>query len=125
MSDASHIQIHVHTYYLASHSDPSHQQYQFAYTITIRNLGTEPVKLLERYWLITDGNQQQTEVKGEGVVGKQPLIAAGDEHQYTSGVMLETAVGTMQGYYLMSDASGSTFNADIPVFRLAVATLLH
>ena len=85
-----------------------------AYTVTIRNLGRAPVQLLGRYWLITNGNGRETEVQGEGVVGVQPLIAPGEEYQYTSGAIIETPLGTMQGHYEMIDENGVPFSIDIP-----------
>ncbi len=83
------------------------------------------MQLLGRYWLITNGNGRETEVQGEGVVGVQPHIAPGEEYQYTSGAVIETPLGTMQGHYEMIDAEGNPFRIDIPVFRLAVSTLIH
>lgn len=83
------------------------------------------MQLLGRYWLITNGNGRETEVQGEGVVGVQPLIAPGEEYQYTSGAIIETPLGTMQGHYEMIDENDVPFSIDIPVFRLAVPTLIH
>jgi len=125
MSETRRVYVHVQTFYVAAQSQPEEERYVFAYTITIRNLGREAVTLRERYWLITNGNGKQTEVQGEGVVGEQPLIAPGDEYQYTSGAVLETPVGTMQGHYLMEAADGERFQTEIPVFRLAVTASLH
>lgn len=97
----------------------------FAYTVTIRNLGRETVQLLGRYWLITNGHGRETEVQGEGVVGEQPHIAPGNDYQYTSGAVIETPLGTMEGHYEMVDEQGNAFRVAIPVFRLAVPTLIH
>jgi len=80
---------------------------------------------LGRYWLITNGNGRETEVQGEGVVGEQPHIAPGSEYQYTSGAVIETPLGTMEGHYQMVDEQGNTFSVAIPVFRLCVPTLIH
>ena len=93
--------------------------------MTIRNLGRSAVQLLGRYWLITNGHGRETEVQGEGVVGVQPHIEPGEEYQYTSGAVLETPLGTMQGHYDMVDVDGVPFSIDIPVFRLFVPTLIH
>ena len=93
--------------------------------MTIRNLGRSAVQLLGRYWLITNGHGRETEVQGEGVVGVQPHIKPGEEYQYTSGAVLETPLGTMQGHYDMVDVDGVPFSIDIPVFRLFVPTLIH
>ncbi len=88
-------------------------------------LGRSQVQLLGRYWLITNGHGRETEVQGEGVVGEQPHIPAGGEYQYTSGAVIETPLGTMQGHYEMIDIDGAPFRIEIPVFRLAVPTLIH
>jgi len=125
MSESARMSIQVQSLYIASQSSPEEERYVFAYTITIRNLGRTAVQLLGRYWLITNGNGRETEVQGEGVVGEQPFIAPGSEFQYTSGAIIETPMGTMQGHYVMQDEEGETFNIDIPVFRLAVETHIH
>ncbi|MEQ4585848.1 MAG: Co2+/Mg2+ efflux protein ApaG, partial [Pantoea agglomerans] len=119
------VSVHVQSQYVASQSSPDDDRYVFAYTITIRNLGRSSVQLLGRYWLITNGNGRETEVQGEGVVGEQPLIAPGNEFQYTSGAVIETPMGTMQGHYVMVDEQGDTFHVEIPVFRLAIQTHIH
>ncbi|MBP2169741.1 ApaG protein [Erwinia toletana] len=125
MIDSPRVCVQVQSVYIESQSAPHDDRYVFAYTITIRNLGRNPVQLLGRYWLITNGNGRETEVQGEGVVGEQPLIEPGNEFQYTSGAILETPMGTMQGHYVMVDQQGETFNVDIPVFRLAIPTHIH
>ena len=125
MSETARVSVHVQSQYVASQSSPDEDRYVFAYTITIRNLGRSSVQLLGRYWLITNGNGRETEVQGEGVVGEQPLIAPGNEFQYTSGAVIETAMGTMQGHYVMVDEQGDTFHVEIPVFRLAIQTHIH
>ena len=125
MNDTPRVCVHVQSVYIASQSAPEEQRYVFAYTVTIRNLGRIPVQLIGRYWLITNGNGRETEVQGEGVIGEQPHIAPGDEFQYTSGAILETPMGTMQGHYHMVDGDGETLLVDIPVFRLAVVSHIH
>lgn len=125
MSETARVSVHVQSQYVALQSSPDDERYVFAYTITIRNLGRSPVQLLGRYWLITNGNGRETEVQGEGVVGEQPHIAAGNEFQYTSGAVIETPMGTMQGHYVMIDEQGETFQVEIPVFRLAIQTHIH
>lgn len=125
MIDSPRVCVQVQSVYVESQSSPDDERYVFAYTVTIRNLGRTPVQLLSRYWRITNGNGKETEVQGEGVVGVQPHIAPGDEYQYTSGAVIETPLGTMQGHYQMVDDQGTTFTIDIPVFRLAVSTLIH
>lgn len=125
MIDSPRVCVQVQSVYIESQSLPDEERYVFAYTVTIRNLGRTQVQLLGRYWLITNGHGRETEVQGEGVVGVQPLIAPGDEYQYTSGAVLETPLGTMQGHYEMIDSDGNPFSIDIPVFRLFVPTLIH
>ncbi|MEN0613249.1 Co2+/Mg2+ efflux protein ApaG [Klebsiella indica] len=117
--------VQVQSVYIESQSSPEEERYVFAYTVTIRNLGRTQVQLLGRYWLITNGHGRETEVQGEGVVGEQPYIPAGGEFQYTSGAVIETPLGTMQGHYEMIDVNGTPFAIEIPVFRLAVPTLIH
>ncbi|AWQ20026.1 heavy metal transporter [Pantoea ananatis] len=125
MSEPARVSLHVQSLYVASQSSPEDERYVFAYTVTIRNLGRSSVQLLRRYWLITNGNGRETEVQGEGVIGEQPHIAPGNEYQYTSGAVLETPMGTMQGHYVMVDEQGDEFHVEIPVFRLAIQTHIH
>ncbi|MBS6736611.1 MAG: Co2+/Mg2+ efflux protein ApaG [Enterobacteriaceae bacterium] len=125
MINSPRVSVQVQSVYIESQSSPDEERYVFAYTITIRNLGRAPVQLLKRYWLITNGNGRETEVQGEGVVGVQPHIESGGEYQYTSGAVIETPFGTMEGHYEMIDAQGKAFRIAIPVFRLAVQTLIH
>jgi ApaG protein len=99
--DDNRISVNVDTRYLEDQSDPGESRYVFAYTITIRNRGTVPAKLLGRHWVITDANGKVQEVRGEGVVGEQPHLMPGQGFRYTSGAVLETPVGSMQGSYLM------------------------
>ncbi|MEJ1267317.1 Co2+/Mg2+ efflux protein ApaG [Pantoea ananatis] len=125
MSEPARVSLHVQSLYVASQSSPEDERYVFAYTVTIRNVGRSSVQLLRRYWLITNGNGRETEVQGEGVIGEQPHIAPGNEYQYTSGAVLETLMGTMQGHYVMVDEQGDEFHVEIPVFRLAIQTHIH
>ena len=125
MINSPRVSVQVQSLYIESQSQPDHERYVFAYTVTIRNLGRSAVQLLSRYWLITNGNGRETEVQGEGVVGEQPHIEPGGEFQYTSGAVIETPMGTMQGHYEMVDVDGNDFRVAIPVFRLAVTTLIH
>jgi len=119
------IDVEVETQYVEDQSIPEEDRYVFAYTITIRNNGTQPAKLLTRHWIITDGNGNTQEVHGEGVVGEQPHIASGDYFRYTSGTVLDTPVGTMQGSYQMLADDGEQFDALIPVFTLSLPHTLH
>lgn len=125
MSLSFEIPVSVDTFYIAAQSEPSLHRYVFAYTITIKNLSTETVQLLKRYWLITDANGKETEVHGEGVIGEQPVLAPGASYSYTSGAVLETPVGTMQGHYEMTSQSQLSFKAAIPMFRLAMPNILN
>jgi ApaG protein len=111
--------------YVETQSLPEQERYVFAYTVTVRNLGRHNVQLVGRYWLITNSNGKETHVQGEGVVGEQPLILPNNEFQYTSGAILETPLGTMEGHYEMLDHEGQSFRIAIPVFRLAIPTLIH
>lgn len=119
------IAIDVKTHYLAAQSDPEQGQYVFAYTITITNQGEQAVQLLTRAWRITDADHKITRVAGDGVVGEQPHIAPGESFSYTSGTVLATPIGTMEGHYGMVNADGTKFEATIPSFRLAVPNILH
>jgi ApaG protein len=111
--------------YLPDQSDPSRNQYAFAYTITLTNTGTVPAQLLSRHWIITDSDHHVQEVKGLGVVGQQPLLRPGESFEYTSGASIPTAVGTMRGTYQMIAEDGHTFDATIPTFTLSVPRVLH
>jgi ApaG protein len=119
------IRIDVLTNYLKDQSDPGDDKYVFSYTITIRNEGEVPAKLLKRHWVITDANGKVQEVRGDGVVGEQPYIKPGQGFRYSSGAVLETPVGTMQGSYQMVADGGQTFDALIPTFRLAIPGILQ
>lgn len=125
MSAPHNIRIDVETSYLGEQSDPGEQRYVFAYTITIRNEGGLPATLLTRHWIITDANGGVKEVRGDGVVGEQPRLEPGQRFRYSSGAVLETPVGTMQGSYQMIDTEGQRFDALIPLFRLAMPGILH
>ncbi|TMG87480.1 MAG: Co2+/Mg2+ efflux protein ApaG [Betaproteobacteria bacterium] len=111
--------------YVEDQSDPSKNQYVFAYTITVTNTGNVPAQLVSRHWTITDANNKVIDVKGLGVVGQQPLLQPGESFEYTSGTHLETAVGTMRGTYQMVAEDGQHFDASIPLFTLSVPRILH
>lgn len=125
MNDKYRIAVEVETQYLDEQSQPEEERYVFAYTITIRNTGRVAAKLLSRHWIITDGNGTVQEVRGAGVVGEQPHLAPGQWFRYTSGTVLDTPVGTMQGSYQMRADDGHEFAAAIPVFRLSIPKTLH
>ena len=117
--------IEITTRFLDDQSRPGEDRYVFAYTINIRNTGDVPARLLDRHWIITDANGRVEEVRGDGVVGEQPLLRPGEHFEYTSGAVLETSVGTMQGSYGMLADDGTRFEAPIPAFTLAVPRTLH
>ncbi len=119
------LDIQVETGFLPEHSVPEQQQYAFYYTITIRNTSNQELQLLRRHWLITDGNGEVNEIKGDGVVGKQPRLKPEKPFSYTSSAVLATEVGVMQGSYTLVDQSGNEFEAEIPPFRLSLPNKLH
>lgn len=126
MSDSRYqIDVSVVSRYLPEQSQPEKNRYAFAYSVTIQNNGQLPAQLLSRHWLITDGDGHVQEVRGPGVIGKQPLIEPGQSHSYDSGTLLSTQVGTMQGSYQMLAEDGHPFDAPIAPFRLAVPGVLH
>lgn len=119
------INIQVKTKYLADQSQPEQQKYVFSYTITIYNGGDERAQLISRRWKIVDANDDTQEVAGVGVVGEQPVIEAGEQYTYTSGSVLDTATGTMEGSYQMRDDKGEDFDVIIPTFALVHPQRLH
>ncbi|MDN7143239.1 Co2+/Mg2+ efflux protein ApaG [Pseudomonas sp. JQ170] len=126
MSDPRYqIDVSVVTRFLKEQSDSENDRFAFAYTITVANNGTLPAKLMSRHWLITNGDGQVEEVRGAGVIGQQPLIDPGKSHTYSSGAVISTTVGTMQGSYQMLAEDGKHFDAIIAPFRLAVPGALH
>ena len=126
MSDPRYqIDVSVVTCYLSEQSQPDQQRFAFAYTVTVQNNGSLPAQLLSRHWVITDGDGHVEEVRGAGVIGQQPLIAAGQQHVYSSGSVIGTRVGNMQGSFLMRAEDGEQFKALIAPFRLAVPGALH
>ena len=124
-SEVHKIDVQVETQYLPEQSLPDQNRYVFAYTITIRNVGTMAAKLMSRHWVITDANSNVQEVHGEGVVGEKPHILPGEGFQYTSGTMLETPVGSMHGSYQMVGDDGVRFDAPISAFTLALPNQLN
>ncbi len=119
------IKVDVDTLYVESESDPDNNRYVFAYTITIRNVGETPARLLTRHWVIRDANGKVQEVQGDGVVGEQPHLKPGEGFQYTSGTMLETSMGTMGGSYMLVTDEGYEFKAMIADFLLSTPRTLH
>ncbi len=119
------IEISVVTYYLDEQSDPHKSSYVFGYSITIKNNSDEPCQLLNRHWVITNGRGEIEEVKGPGVVGEQPWITPGGQFAYSSGAILKTPVGTMQGSYEFQNEYEEVFDVPIPMFSLAVKHMVH
>jgi len=119
------IKIAIEVNYLPEQSDESDNRFVFAYTITITNESNVTVKLVSRHWVITDANQYVQEVRGQGVVGEQPVLHPGQSFEYTSGTVLATQVGTMSGSYQMVAEDGTKFDASIPQFVLSVPRVLH
>jgi len=119
------IRVRVEPKYLEDQSDPLDDRYVFAYTVTIRNEGRIAARLMSRHWIIVDSNGLERQVRGEGVIGEQPYLAPGEDFRYTSGAMIDTPVGTMQGSYQMVAEDGFTFDAPIPPFTLAIPRTLH
>lgn len=119
------IKVSAQGQYQPEQSSPEQGRYVFSYTVTILNDGTEPARLLDRHWVITDADGKVQEVRGQGVVGEQPRLEPGERYQYSSGTILATPIGSMQGSYGMVGDDGSHFDAEIPPFSLASTTSIH
>ena len=125
MKNNFNIRIKVTTNYLKEQSAPDENRYVFSYTINIKNLGNNSAKLISRQWIITDSNGNIQEVNGDGVVGQQPNINSGEEFTYTSGTIIKTPVGTMEGRYFMEDINNKRFETPIAPFTLAIPGLIN
>src|SRR5262249_32676367 len=119
------IRVVVSSQYMAERSSPAAGQYAFAYTVRIANESSETAQLRSRHWIITDGDGKVQEVKGEGVVGAQPILRPGQAYEYTSWCMLATPHGSMRGTYQMVRESGEQFDAQIAPFPLALPYSLN
>jgi len=119
------IEVSAEAYYIDEQSEPSADRYVFGYTVTINNTGSNPAQLRSRHWHITDANGDVEEVHGEGVIGKQPYLKPGESFQYSSGAVIKTPVGAMQGHYDMFTDDGEEFKAAIKPFTLAMPGSLH
>jgi ApaG protein len=119
------VTVSARTTYLPEESNDAKGRFVFAYTITLVNAGTVAARLISRHWIITDAENQVQEVRGQGVVGQQPLLRPQESYQYTSGAALATPVGTMRGSYRMMAEDGTAFDAEIPEFTLSVPRTLH
>jgi ApaG protein len=116
------ISVTVQSRFMPEESSPRDARYFFAYTVEIINTGSERVQLRARYWRIIDGHGNLQEVRGTGVVGKEPVLGPGESFNYTSGCPLPTPSGTMEGSYVMETATGETFDVQIPAFSLDIPT---
>ncbi len=119
------IVVSASTQYLPDQSNETAGRYVFAYKISIKNAGSMTAQLLSRHWIIRDSQAKVQEVRGEGVVGEQPVLRPGESFEYTSGTSIQTPVGTMQGSYQMVAEDGTRFDAEIPEFTLAMPRVLH
>lgn len=119
------IDISVITNYIEEQSDATNNRYVFAYTINITNTGDIAAKLISRHWIITDATGNVQEVKGMGVVGEQPHLQPGESFEYTSGTVMETPVGSMEGSYQLVADDDTEFEAQIPAFSLSAPHALH
>ena len=123
--DKHRINVAVRVNYLAEQSDEADNRFVFTYTITISNTGDTAAKLLSRHWVITDAHHHVQEVRGQGVVGEQPVLQPRQSFEYTSGTVLTTQVGTMSGSYRMVAEDGAEFDVPVPQFVLSVPRVLH
>ena len=119
------ILVEVKSEYIADRSAPAARRFAFAYTVEITNQGTETAQLKSRHWIITDAQGDVQEVKGEGVIGAQPILAPGESFEYTSWCVLPTPSGSMRGTYQMVTSRGEGFDAQIATFRLMMPHSLN
>jgi len=119
------VRVFVQSEYAPDKSRPTHNEWFFLYTVRISNEGSEPVRLVTRHWVITDGTGRVEEVRGPGVVGKQPTLKPGESFEYTSGCPLPTSFGVMEGTYQMVSESGDLFDAKIAPFTLSEPYTVH
>jgi ApaG protein len=119
------ITVKTRSSFVPEQSDEGEERFVFAYTITITNTGTVAAKLVSRHWVITDSDNQVQEVRGQGVIGEQPLLLPAESFEYTSGAAIATPVGTMRGSYQMVAEDGTAFDAPIPEFTLSMPRVLH
>lgn len=119
------IKIRVKSTYLDEQSQPDRSRFAFAYSITIENNSDTPAQLISRHWIITDTKNNIQDVKGDGVIGKQPRIMPRESFSYTSAAVIETTAGTMEGSYKMQRDNGENFIVTIPTFSLTKPQALH
>ncbi len=124
--DNANVSVSVKTHFMKNESRPEKQRFVYSYTITISNHGELAAQLMSRHWIITSGETLKTqEVSGDGVIGQQPNIQPGEQFTYTSGTVMDSPVGIMQGSYRMLDANGEEFDVVIEPFTLAAPNNLH
>ena len=119
------VHVKVESFYVDLNSKPEEDIFVLAYQVKLKNISQRTVKLLRRHWIITDSNGEINDVKGEGVVGEQPILKPGDEYQYKSGSYLKSPMGTMQGSYTMINTEGIEFEVTIPCFTLAAPGIIN
>jgi ApaG protein len=119
------VRVRVQSEYSPERSQPTKNQWFFLYSVAIVNEGTETIQLLSRHWLITDGAGHIEEIRGPGVIGKQPTLEPGQSFEYTSGCAISTALGVMEGTYQMVTAGGEAFDAKIAPFTLSGPYTVH
>ncbi len=126
MSDTANlIKINTDVHYIEEQSDEYQQRFVFSYTITIENNCEKTLQLMSRSWLITDANGAKVTVEGDGVVGQQPILQSGQRYRYTSGSVIKTPIGTMEGYYTFKDLQDNYYKVEIPMFSLAIPNILN
>ncbi len=119
------IRVTVQPEFLEEHSQPGKHSYAFAYTVTIENLSGNTVQLLKRHWIVNSGGAEYMQVKGDGVVGEQPVLEAHDGFRYSSGTVIKDPVGSMHGSYTFRTEEGDHFEVPIPRFDLIYPHLMH
>lgn len=119
------LNVTVTTRYIDDQSAPDRDSYVFTYSVTIKNIGQVGAQLIARHWIITDANNHVEEIRGLGVVGRQPLLKPGEEFEYTSGTSLATPQGSMQGEFLCVTEQGEQFSVQVPEFLLSLPRTLH
>lgn len=124
-TDLHNVNVTVTSNFIAQQSNEIERKFVFSYTVTIVNNGPDVVQLLSRYWLITDASGDENTVAGEGVIGQQPYIQPNKAFVYTSGCVLKSPLGNMQGHYQMQRDNGDLVQVEIPIFRLAKPNIIN
>jgi len=127
------VTVSTETSFVEQQSDIDNNQFVFSYKITISNLSNQTIQLLSRHWIIQDANLKVEEIYGEGVIGEQPVLSPGQSYSYTSGAIIETEIGTMEGRYFLitkpdpatPESNGTEFEIPIPKFILSIPRTLH